>query len=149
MTDTKKQYKCSKCGKKGHNVRTCKAKRAGKKVKKKPSGAQIGNTNAIKHGYYSHRFKKDEKAALRLLEEHNDVASEIEMVRVMVDRMIGLTEGKDDSDEIIGIMSTILRGAGRIGHLVRVQKLLYGDSQTLADMLDDVLGEVARELGIV
>ena len=64
----------------------------------KRPGAQPGNHNAVKHGYYSSIFKATER---RLLEQLplTDLSAEIELIRVTNKRFLqALSARKDDLD---------------------------------------------------
>lgn len=48
-------------------------------------GAQPGNRNAIKHGFYSDQFKQAEKMSLSLIQQ-TDLTDEIQLFRVQLRR---------------------------------------------------------------
>ena len=60
---------------------------------RKPPGAPKGNLNAIKHGFYSRRFRTGESQQLKSLAEPG-LSDEIEMLRLVIRRVI------DQIDEI-------------------------------------------------
>jgi hypothetical protein len=110
---------------------------------------QPGNTNALKHGFYSPRFNGEEIQSLTLFEEHIDAVSEIKMLRVAVDRVISRLGEHCDISECVALLNVLTRAAGRIGHLIRLQKFIYGDQNSVSELLKDMLGEVADELNLV
>jgi hypothetical protein len=149
---------CSFCGEKGHNIRTCpqatdKDRKRAKKKEKRARGGQPGNTNAVKHGFYSDRFLPGEKSALDLIEEHIDVHHEITLLRVISLRVIDqlLTREKlqeYDPEDAAGLLNSASSIAARIGHLVRLQHRLFGQGGDWKDALDQALREVAEELDL-
>ena len=140
--------RCSRCGQTGHNVRTCPVLEIPKDGLRS-RGGQPGNTNALKHGFYSPRFNGGEIQSLTLFEEHIDVVSEIKMLRVAVDRVISRLGEHCDISECVALLNVLTRAAGRIGHLIRLQKFIYGDQNSVSELLKDMLGEVADELNLV
>jgi hypothetical protein len=111
-------------------------------------GGQPGNTNALKHGFYSPRFKDGEIKSLTLFEEHIDV-SEIKMLRVAVDRVIPRLGEHCDISDCVALLNVLTRAAGRIGHLIRLQKFIYGDQNSVSALLHAALAEIAEEYNLV
>ena len=111
-------------------------------------GGQLGNTNALKHGFYSPRFKGEEMQSLTLFEEHIDAISEIKMLRVAVDRVISRLGERCDISECVALLNVLTRAAGRIGHLIRLQKFIYGDQNSVSALLYAALEDVAEEYDI-
>jgi hypothetical protein len=112
-------------------------------------GGQPGNTNALKHGFYSPRFKDGEIKSLTLFEEHIDVVSEIKMLRVAVDRVIPRLGEHCDISDCVALLNVLTRAAGRIGHLIRLQKFIYGDQNSVSALLHAALAEIAEEYNLV
>lgn len=54
-------------------------------------GGQPGNRNALKHGFFSSQFTKQEKENLNLLAD--DLTTEIAMLRVVTRRFLRLAKG--------------------------------------------------------
>ena len=142
------KHKCSHCGQPGHNLRTCPTLEI-QNEGMRSRGGQPGNTNALKHGFYSPRFKDGEIKSLTLLEEHVDVISEIKMLRVAVDRVIAKLGNRCDIFECVALLNALTRAAGRIGHLIRLQKFIYGDQNSVSALLYAALEDVAEEYDFV
>ena len=111
-------------------------------------GAQPGNTNALKHGFYSPRFSpleaRDLDVALR-----DGVEDEIALLRVTIRRVFDLaTEEGEDTETWFKALSTLGLASTRLAGLVRTQKIIQGDSSSVASALSQALGEVCDELGI-
>jgi len=122
----------------------------GKKMdeRKRTRGAQPGNTNALKHGFYSRRFNPlevdDLDAAL-----HEGVEDEIALLRVTIRRVFDLaSEEGEDTETWFKALSTLGLASTRLAGLVRTQKIIQGDSSSVASALSQALGEVCDELGI-
>ncbi len=140
--------RCSQCGQPGHNQRTCTVLEIPKDGLRS-RGAQPGNTNALKHGFYSPRFNGGEIQSLTLFKEHIDVVSEIKMLRVAVDRVISRLGEHCDIRECVALLNVLTRAAGRIGHLIRLQKFIYGDQNSISALLYAALEDVAEEYDLV
>jgi hypothetical protein len=112
-------------------------------------GGQPGNTNALKHGYYSPRFHKLEAADLAALVEEGP-ASEIALLRVLIRRMVEHMENEDlPTKDLIATFNAVTSASVSIGTLLRTQEVL-GSSQAdeIAAALQAALAEVTRELGL-
>ena len=138
------KYNCGKCREVGHNVRTCQNEEKPAEKKRK-RGGQPGNTNAVQHGFFSRRFLKGEIETLDLMEEYNDISSEIKLVRIALDRAITRMTGEIDIDRTVALLNAIVRGAAKIGHLKKIQELLFSESQGLSEFLEEALSKVIDE----
>ena len=102
-----------------------------------PPGAPKGNTNALKHGFYSRRFKKQEASTLDNLSNTGlpHLTSEIALLRVALDRTF---EQLSNDEEVrwIDNLSEIGLAATRIASILRTQKYLDGDQ---GDEIKDAL----------
>jgi len=115
---------------------------------KRKAGAQPGNFNALKHGFYSQRFSSLELHDLdtALADGLDD---EIALLRITIRRVFDLaTEEGEDSETWFKALSTLGLASTRLAGLVRTQKLIKGDSSSVASALSQALGEVCDELGI-
>lgn len=130
-----------------------------KKKGRKP-GAQPGNKNALRHGFYAKRFTTDEKQRLEGTETA-DVESEIALLRVCIDRLYeqldfdsvylsnkdgGQSEIRDDHYlkqlNTLGLMTQSLSG------LTRTHYLIKGKGGDVADAIMHALEELRIEMGI-
>ena len=115
-------------------------------------GGQPGNTNALKHGYYSPRFHKLEAADLADLADlaEEGPASEIALLRVLIRRMVEHMENENlPTKDLIATFNAVTSASVSIGTLLRIQAVL-GSSQAdeIAAALQAALAEVTRELGL-
>lgn len=99
-------------------------------------GAQPGNSNALKHGFYSSIFKDNER---RLLSEVplTDLTAEIELIRVTNKRFLEAlqaSKGTLDFETQLTALRAVNLSAQSIATLLRTQTLnmLRGDDLTQA-----------------
>src|SRR5688500_15969467 len=99
-------------------------------------GGQPGNKNALKHGFYSTGWTEDEIKRLGEAEDV-DVLAEIQLIRIMIDRLKGQIEFDekiiDDSqgnkrrdDHYLQQLNTLTAAAQSLATLVRTQYLVKG-----------------------
>jgi hypothetical protein len=120
---------------------------------KKTRGAQPGNLNALKHGFYSRSFKDLENTDLEAMLAQ-DLESEIAMLRVVVRRAFELSTapGGDeveighDLDKAIHVMNSLGMASIRLGSLLKVQAMLGKREGDIGAVISEALKEVARDL---
>jgi hypothetical protein len=103
-------------------------------------GAPRGNTNALKHGYYSRRFQRIELKDMQdgLLDHLND---EIALLRVTMRRVFEQADASNDRwPETLDILA---RASSRPPSLVRVQTFIPG---CLKDPFWEILGDMTTEV---
>ncbi len=112
---------------------------------RKPGG-QPANTNALKHGYFSKYFSKDEIADLEAALS-DKLTDEIALVRVIVRRLFKITGEETDPQKLSASVSTLSLVLDRLAHMLRTQHLLSKDSGVSSlDVLSQALKEVSDEL---
>ena len=130
-----------------------------KPPRRKP-GAQPGNKNALRHGFYQERFTANENKRLDK-QDATDVLAEIALLRVCIDRLTEqlafnelyvkdnkgkVTEVKDDYTlkalNTLGIMTQSLSTLTRTHYLVR------GKSSDVTDSIMRALEELRLEMGL-
>lgn len=91
-------------------------------------GAQPGNKNALKHGFYARHFDRGELSSLKQI--RNGLEDEIDMLRLAMQRMVMLatTEESSASDwqktlQALGLASH------RLARLVKTHQELTGDEE--------------------
>jgi hypothetical protein len=120
---------------------------------KKRKGAQPGNLNALKHGFYSRSFKDLENTDLEAMLAQ-DLESEIAMLRVVVRRAFELstapTEGDgepvQDLDKAIHVMNSLGMASIRLGSLLKIQAMLGKREGDIGAVISEALKQVARDL---
>jgi hypothetical protein len=110
-------------------------------------GAPLGNTNALKHGFYSKQFRASETRDLDAVQA--DLDSEIAMLRVVMRRLLERTTETppENLEQWSACLSTLSRASARLATLLRTNAILCGDSSSVSAALSGVLSEVVSELG--
>jgi len=115
---------------------------------KRKRGAPKGNTNALKHGFYSRRFNESE--ALELNDLKSGLIDEIALLRVLIRRVFEkVDEIDDDVENWARMLNTLSIASTRLASLLKTQKNLNdGEGSELSNALIQALSEVKDELGI-
>ena len=117
-----------------------------RKDARRKQGAQPGNVNAWKHGFYSRRFKALELADLETVLQ-NSLDDEIALLRVMIRRVFDFADQEAASLEDWSMaLSTLGAASTRLAGLIRTQQLTSGGADSLEDVLAQALGEAAHEV---
>ena len=124
---------------------------AAKPKGKTKRGGQPGNTNAVRHGFYSRKFQDLEVEDLGQVK--GGLQDEIAMLRVSIRRVFErATElGDEFADKGPGselfalsqLLTTLGIATTRLAHMLRTQKFLDGGSD---DPLEDLVGKVLDDL---
>ena len=112
---------------------------------KRRRGAPIGNTNALKHGFYASWFKQLE---LNDLEQVNPlgVNSEIEMLRVIMRRLFeAISIEQPDPLQLAQLMNALGKNSYHLAELIRLEKEL-GQSQGIGETLSKAIKTVLDEM---
>jgi hypothetical protein len=121
-------------------------------------GAQPGNKNAEKHGFYSRRFNTDENGRLST-DDRFAVEDELDLLRVCMDRLtaelsfepvhIKDMQGNTTRDgHYLGQLNTLATMTEKIAGLIRTHYLTRGKGGTLEQGILEALEEVRLELGL-
>ena len=118
-----------------------------KKLKRKP-GAQPGNTNALKHGFYSRRFNKIENQDLES-SSLDDLSGEIALLRVFTRRVFELAQDVDDLDQAVHLLSVFSLSVGKLSSAQRTRAFIrsLGHDET-TQAIHQAITEIARELSL-
>lgn len=135
-----------------------KPKSKGKDAKKR--GAQPGNKNALRHGFYANKFTQDENERLDG-QQATDLTAEIALMRVFMDRLAGQIsfdsvmmvdkEGKLTAirdDHYLQQLNTMTAIATSLGTLSRTEYLIRGKSEGVQKSILEALEIVRLELGL-
>lgn len=101
-------------------------------------GAPPGNTNAVKSGYYSKRFKKSERDALES-KDFTGLDDEIALLRLFIHRVISESLSLDDPLYHLEVLRVISLASSSLSRLIRTHTLLFETSA--ADRLVEQLDE--------
>jgi hypothetical protein len=110
-------------------------------------GAQIGNMNALKHGFYTRRIRKRD---LNGVEDTNinGLADEIAIIRIFTRRLIESADPSADLYELAGILRTICLASATITRIIKAQAFLSNDPTEFAAEIDQAIREVRIEMGL-
>jgi hypothetical protein len=108
----------------------------------------LGNTNALKHGFYSRRFRKSEIADLEAT-NFTGLRDEIAMLCVLcicIRRIVEWGSTIQSFPEAMIFMRVIALATGSLSRLVRTQQAIGGSD--LESVLLQAISEVSQEMGI-
>jgi hypothetical protein len=122
-----------------------------KPKRKTKRGGQPGNTNAVRHGFYSRKFRDLEVEDLGQVK--GGLQDEIAMLRVSIRRVFDrATKLGDEFAEkgpgselfaLSQLLTTLGIATTRLAHMLRTQKFLDGGSD---DPLEDLVGKALDDL---
>ena len=109
-------------------------------------GAQPGNTNALKHGFYSRTFRRIESGDLTDLADL-DLSNEINLLRVYI-RRLAEDEPENMKDKIAQLNALSL-AADRIATIAYRRNIIAGSQDTqVSAAFDNALDQVIKELNL-
>lgn len=111
----------------------------------KKRGAQPGNANALKHGFYARFFNRAEKTALSNSVSGN-LNDEIPLLRTFIARTVRSIQGQADlplEDELASLRAITL-AIGRLESMIRTQRLALGELSATDQAIQEGL-RLARE----
>ena len=112
---------------------------------KRLRGAQPGNTNALRHGFYSrylHQLELDDLDQIVI----EDMDSEIALVRSLIRRTAEFSEGVDSLEQAIKLLNSIGMNAQHLSAIIYKRHMLAGNADTrVADAFNDVLERLRKE----
>ena len=103
-------------------------------------GAQPGNTNRVKTGFYSKRFNGDELDDLEI-ELREGLTDEIALMRVMMRRVLDAADGETEKKDLIDTLGT---SSTRLSLLMRAQAQINNHQTDIANLIIDAIEEVAN-----
>jgi hypothetical protein len=112
---------------------------------RKKRGAQPGNSNALKHGYYSKMYRayysSEERKLLQLAD--SSLQDEIALVKVCIRRV--LSYSPTNREEAIKQLNVLSKASSRLANLIRTQLTLSPGSQSAEELLHEALNELWAE----
>jgi hypothetical protein len=109
-------------------------------------GAQPGNLNALKHGFYSRQFRSREHIDLDALLSI-DLLDEIHLLRILIRRALELSNDTGDLAECLSVLKATSAASARITAMLRVQQML-GKSSDVSELISKAIAEVNQELDL-
>lgn len=113
-------------------------------ARKKKAGAPRGNSNALKHGFYSNVFNTKENKDLDVY-LCDGLKDEIVMLRVVTRRVLALAEKTEDLDKAINLLGALGLAATRLAGLLRTQKPFGGEDNEVTKAIQSALTDVLKE----
>jgi hypothetical protein len=115
--------------------------------KKNKGGAPRGNTNALKHGFYSRHFKARE---LKDLDSQTDLDDEIKFVRVCMRRISEQAVNIASLDQSIQYLRAISHSAYIITRMIKIRQGIaktYTIKDVLQMSMDEAIAAIRAERG--
>jgi hypothetical protein len=109
---------------------------------KRKRGAQPGNQNALKHGFYSRAFRQLEMSDLQSVLA--GLEGEIQAMRIFTRRVLDLADGVDDLKTAIQMLYALGTATNNTASLLKVHSKLSGDGG-MAEALSQAIREVLEE----
>jgi hypothetical protein len=113
-------------------------------------GAPLGNTNAVKHGYYSHRINPG-RGSFPANPTRSGLADQIALMRAYFDQVIRLSAGYKQVRDWPGILNALSLTVKSISFLIEFQQRMGGSMDTksyhrriLAEILEALSSESAE-----
>jgi hypothetical protein len=104
-------------------------------------GAQPGNTNALKHGFYSRHFRGLAEAELQAALS-GGLDEEIAMLRLVVRQVFALAKGVEQLEQGVKLLGALGVASIRLAKLLQTQQELGGSGDQLLAALSQALGDV-------
>jgi len=111
-------------------------------------GAQPGNANALKHGFYTRRFNKQHLDGVEST-SLSGLAEEIALIRIFTRRLVESTDLSADVYDLAGVLRAICLASATITRIIRIQSLLGSSTNDWQDAIDTAIHDISIELGIV
>lgn len=101
------------------------------------------NANARKHGFYSPVLEPEELADLVAFADDLSLDDEIALARVILRRLVALSQVNRDIDTIVKLASLALQATRTIARLLRDKRVICGEA---ADGIAGAIGQALDEL---
>ena len=115
---------------------------------KRSRGAQPGNTNALKHGFYSQQFSQIELTDLETALGEG-LGDEIALMRVLIRRFVDSIEAQPEIslDDTSVFLNTLGSNMTRLAGLLRADRLLTGSEDTaVMQAIHTAISELTEDL---
>jgi hypothetical protein len=109
-------------------------------------GGQLGNINALKHGFYTRRFKKGDLSGVENTNSKG-LTEEIALIRIFTRRLVETVDPAADLFELAGILHTLCLASSTITRIIRAQALLGNDPTDFYESVDEAIRQVRIEMG--
>ena len=110
-------------------------------------GAQFGNMNALRHGFYTRRFKQRDLSGVEST-SIKGLAEEIALIRIFTRKLIESANPSADLYELAGVLRTICLASATITRIIKAQAFLANDPSDFYRDVDEAIRQVRIEMGI-
>jgi hypothetical protein len=110
-------------------------------------GAPLGNTNNLKHGYYSSRFKKGETDDLEGY-EFSGLQDEIVMMRVLIRRVVERSGDVENLAHAVSLLRAMSLASISLTRLIRTHHWISQTEGGSQKLLNEALSEVIEEMNL-
>jgi hypothetical protein len=110
-------------------------------------GGQPGNTNALKHGFYTRRFSHSDLAGVESIDK-NGLLDEIAIIRLYARRLIELDERSSDISQVANILRILCLASLTITRLVKTSQFLQLHANTEDSDLHKALQMLTIQLNL-
>ena len=107
-------------------------------------GAPFGNTNALKHGFYSRRFRKSEMDDLEAT-SFTGLRDEIAVLRVCIRRIVEWGASIQSFSDAMTFLRVVSLATGSLSRLIRTQQAIGGSD--IEGVILQAITEAGQELG--
>jgi hypothetical protein len=138
---------------------TARTKRKPKAKSGRKQGAQPGNKNALRHGFYQTHFSRDESKRLDDLTDEIEIIAEINLIRVYLDRLTEqisfdeITRTDNNGTQFrdthyLQQLNTLSAMTQSMATLIRTHCLTHGRSGDIQSSILTALEELRLEMGL-
>jgi hypothetical protein len=110
-------------------------------------GGQLGNTNALKHGFYTRRIHRRDLSGVEDT-SIKGLAEEIALIRIFTRKLIESSADTADLYEIAGILRAVCLASSTITRIIKAQAFLVNDPSGFYQEVDEALRQVRLEMGL-
>ena len=106
-------------------------------------GGQPGNTNALKHGFYTRRFHKRDISGVETTSLKN-LTEEIALIRIFIRRMVESAVQEPDYYNDIDILRAICLASGTITRVIKAQTFINSEPTDFYDDVDRAIAKITE-----
>ncbi len=104
-------------------------------------GAPLGNTNALKHGFYARRLKYRNLSSAASI-DLKSLVDEIALIRVFTRKLVESCHPSADLSELTGILRILCLASSTITRILRVHYLITGSEADLDRDIEEAMSHV-------
>ena len=108
-------------------------------------GAPLGNSNALKHGFYTRRLKKHDLTGVEATDT-SGLIEEIALIRVFTRRLVESCESAADTYELADVLRILCLASSTITRVIKTQYFLSVSNTGLDDEISEAIRQVNAEL---